>query len=80
MKIFENVKVGYEIEFLNSDNKTETALVKSVNNKKFTISSLRFSEHSNSYYDLEMSFFLSGKKTNRYYTYGNAIKIINKWV
>ena len=79
MTTFKNVKIGNEIEFLNSDNKTETALVKSVSDKKFTIKVLRFSKAKNSFYDLEMSFFLSGKKTNRHYNYGNAIKIVNKW-
>jgi len=78
MTIFKNVKIGNEIEFLNSDNKIETALVKSVSDKKFTIKALRFSKAKNSFYELEMSFFLSGKKTNRYYNYGNAIRIVNK--
>ena len=78
MTIFKNVKIGNEIEFLNSDNKIETALVKSVSDKKFTIKVLRFSKAKNSFYELEMSFFLSGKKTNRYYNYGNAIRIVNK--
>jgi len=80
MKIFENVKKGYEVEFLNSDNKLETALVSYVDDKKFTIEVLRYSNFKKEYYSLKMSWFLSGKKTNRFYNYGNANRIVNRWI
>ena len=59
MKIFENVKKGYEVEFLNSDNKLETGLVSYVDDKKFIIEVLRYSNFEKEYYTLKMSWFLS---------------------
>ncbi len=80
MKKFENVKKGYEVQFVNSNGNIENALVNYVDNKKFSIEVLRYSEHKKEYYSLKMSWFLSGKKTNRFFNYGNAIKIVNKWI
>ena len=79
MRAFENVKIGYEIEFINSENKMERGIVNGVDCKKFTVEVLRYSKQDKSYYPLELTWFLSGKKTNRFYNYGAATKIVNKW-
>ena len=79
MKIFENVKVGYEIEFSNSKGKTQTAIVTYVDKKQFSVEILQYNEFKNSLYDLTLSWFLSGKKTSRFYNYGEATRIVHKW-
>ncbi len=78
MKRFQNVKKGYEVEFLNSENKLETALVNYVDDKKFTIEVIRYSNFKKEWYSLQFSWFLSGKKTSRFHNYGNAYRIVNK--
>ena len=80
MKIFENVKVGYEVEFLNTKGKVERALVNYVDDKKFSAEVLMYSKTNKECYSLNMNWFLSGKKTNRFYNYGNALRIVNKWI
>ena len=78
MKIFENVKIGYEIEFIDFDGKTQRGIVDSVNNKTFSVQVLKYNKSSKDWYSLTLNWFLSGKKTNRFYNYGKAIKIVNK--
>ncbi len=80
MKTFEDVKIGYEIEFINSENKIERGIVDDVDCKKFTVEVLRYSKQDKSYYPLKLAWFLSGKKTNKFYNYGEAIRIVNKWI
>ena len=79
MKTFENVQLGHEIEFLNSDNKLQTALVNYVDDRKFSVEVLKYNKLKKEFYSMELSFYLSGKKTNRYYNYGSATRIVNKW-
>ena len=78
MKIFENVKLGYEIEFINSENKIERGIVNSLDDKKFTVEVLKYSNYNKNWYTSKMNWYLSGKKTNRFYNYGNALRIVNK--
>jgi len=78
MKTFENVQVGDEVEFLNSNGKLETALVSHVDNKRFSVKVLRYAEYSNKWHDKSMHWFISGKKTSRFYNYGCAKRIVNK--
>ena len=79
MKLFENVKIGYEIEFLNSKGKTENAMVVDVDDKKFSIEVLNYCKFEKEYHASKLSWFLSGKKTNRFYTYGDAKRVVTKW-
>lgn len=78
MKIFQNVKKGYEIEFLNTKNQLERGLVNYVDNKKFSVEVLRYNKVKKEWYSLKMTWFLSGKKTSRFHIYGDALRIINK--
>lgn len=78
MKNFKNVKKGYEIEFLNSEGKIQNALVTDVNNKKFSVEVIKYSEFKKEYYSSKLTWFLSGKKTSRFYNYGDAKRIVNK--
>jgi hypothetical protein len=78
MKTFENINVGDEIEFINSKNKKQLAIVNFVNEKKFTILVSYYSKQ-NGVNDLKLSFYKSGKKTSRFYNYGNATRVANKW-
>lgn len=77
MKTFKDVQIGDEIEFINSDSKKELATVSYVDDRKFSVSVLRKSHEKGKWYTVIMSWYLSGKKTNRYYTYGEALRIIN---
>lgn len=79
MKIFENVKKGYEVEFLNEKKMFERALVNYVDDKKFSVKVLRYSNHKKEWKDLKFTWFLSGKKTNRYYNYGAALRVVNNY-
>lgn len=75
MKIFKDIQVGDEIEFINSDSKIERATVCYVDDKKFSVSVLRKKRNgNNAWYTSKLSWYLSGKKTNRHYTYGNALR------
>ncbi len=74
-----NVKKGYEIEFLNSEGKLQNALVTDVNNKMFTVEVVKYSEFKKEFYSSKFTWFLSGKKTSRFYNYGDAKRIVNKW-
>jgi len=76
---FKNVKKGYEIEFLNTEGKLQNALVTDVNNKTFTVEVVKYSELKKEFYSSNFSWFLSGKKTSRFYNYGEAKRIVNKW-
>lgn len=78
MKTFENVNIGDEVEFINSDNKKQLAIVNFVDSKKFMILVLSYSKN-NGYSEKNHSFYKSGKKTSRFYNYGNATRIVNKW-
>lgn len=78
MKIFENINISDEIEFINSNYQKELGIVNFVNEKKFTVSVLSYSKQ-NGFKELNLNFFKSGKKTNRFYNYGNATRIVNKW-
>ena len=83
MKIFENVKIGYEIDFIDSDGKTQRGIVDSVNNKTFSVKVFKLNKSNKETYEiygLKLIWFLSGKKTNRFHNYGKAIRIVNKWV
>ena len=75
----EAIKKGYEVEYLSSENKTESGLVSYVNDKKFGVRVLKYSKHNNEFYTVTLHFFLSGKKTSRHHTNGDVIRIANKW-
>ena len=74
-----DVKKGYEIEFINEDNRVETALVNYVGDKKFSVKVFRRNEAEKKWCEKELTWFLSGKKTNRFYNWGNALRVVNKW-
>jgi len=38
-----------------------------------------YNKHKKEFYTSQMTWFLSGKKTNRFYNYGEALRIVNKW-
>ena len=78
MKVFKIVKEGDEIEFVDRDNKTQSALVTHVDDKIFQIKVLRYTKYNKSYYERTLSFYLSGKKTHYRYNHGNATRIVNK--
>ena len=77
METFKNVKKGYEVEFLNDKKMLERALVSYVDDKKFSVKVLRYSNHKKEWYELELNWFLSGKRTSRYHNYGEALRIVN---
>jgi len=79
MRTFEKVKLGYEIEFIGSDDKIERGIVNGLDGKKFTVEVLKYSNYNKNWYTSKMSWFLSGKKTSRFYNYGNALRIVNEW-
>ena len=79
MKIFKTVKVSDEFEFINSENKKECAFVTYVDDKIFQTKVLRYMEWNNQFYEVTLSFYLSGKKTHYKYNHGHATKIVNKW-
>lgn len=78
---FENVKLGDEITFINSDKKIQSALVSNVDDNKFTISTISIfknpSTKSIEIRNVLISFFKTGTKTHHRYVCGNAIDIIN---
>ena len=80
MTTFKNIKIGDEVEFLNSSNQLETSLVNYIDDKKFSVDVLRYNKFKNEWYYTTLAFYLkSGKKTNRFYNYGDATRIVNKW-
>lgn len=78
--IFEHVQVGDIIEF-NNKGFVESALVASVKERVFTATALKCFDKNGikSFYDAYFTFFKSGKKANKNYIYGDAIKISCKF-
>jgi len=76
MKTFENIQIGNEVTFINSDNKQEIGVVTKLDNRKFTIrTAYVWKDHNgvNHISDKFFSFYKSGIKTHSHYNYGNAI-------
>jgi len=79
MKKFEEIKKGYEVEFINSEGKLENGLVTYLDNKIFGVQTTKYSELKKEFYSMNYKWYLSGKKTSRYYNYGEVKRIVNKW-
>lgn len=75
MRAFENVKLGNEVGFINSDNMVETGIVSYVDDKKFSITAIIVENMEGviSVRDFKYNFFKTGTKSHSHYTYGNAI-------
>lgn len=79
MKNLDQIEVGTEVCYLDSKGEKVAAIVSEVNNKTFTAQHIEFNECSNEWNTFYAHFFLkSGKKSNRYYNYGNVVEVIGK--
>ena len=79
MKLFQGIQIGDEIEFIDSNDKIETALVTFVNNKKFSVEVQRYNKFKNYWYSRVLDWTLNGKKLNRYHNHGIATRVVNRW-
>jgi len=79
MKLFNNIQAGDEIAFIDSNGFEVLALVHYADDKLFRVKNLEYCTFENSWRFPEYSFYLSGKKTNTNYNYGNATRVVNRW-
>ncbi len=77
MKKFENVQVGNEVEFINTDKQVDRGRVSEVTDKTFSVVVLKLDSSKNEWYDFKMTWTKNGKKTNRFYIWGDALRIVN---
>lgn len=77
MKKFESVKVGDVVRFMNK-NIHDSGVVVKVTNNVFTIRNIKYYDHDGvkKFHESFYNFLKTGTKSNRHYTYGNAIDII----
>ena len=79
-KKFDNVEVNDIISY-EENGMINTGVVDMIDDKIFTlrvVSSWMNNNGINVIYDRYLNFYKSGIKTNRFYTYGNAIEIVGK--
>ena len=78
IKKFDAIQLNQFVSF-EENGMIETGVVCFVEHNKFTLRALRSYDYNGviTYYDKYFHFFKSGIKTNRFYTWGNAIEIIN---
>ena len=79
MKLFDNVQVEDEIEFIDFRGNKVLALVHYADDRLFRVKNLEYQSWNNSWRDAVYSFYLSGKPTNRNYNYGPATRLVNRW-
>ena len=74
------LEIGTEIVFLDSKKMKTTATICEINDRTFTAVYLNSNDIDGiaKFYNKEVTFFLSGKKSHHRYTYGNVIEIIGK--
>lgn len=78
MKKFQNVQVGDEVEFIGTDKTVDRALVSEVTDKTFSVVVLKYDASNKEWHDFKMTWTKNGKKTNRFYNWGDALSITNK--
>ena len=76
-KKFENVEINQIVSF-EENGMIKSGVVDMVCDKKFTLRLISTWDKNGVLviYNRYLNFFKSGKKTNRYYTYGNALQIV----
>jgi hypothetical protein len=74
---FENVEINQIVSFQENE-MIESGVVDYVCDKMFTLRVLSTWDNNGVLviYHRNLNFFKSGKKTNRYYTYGDALEIV----
>jgi hypothetical protein len=76
-KKFDNVEINQIVSF-EENNMINTGVVDMTNDKIFVLRVISTWNNNGviMVYERYLHFFKSGKKTNRFYTYGNAIEIV----
>lgn len=76
LRAFENIQIGNEVEFVNSEGLIQTAIVSQVNKNTFSLDVIMCWKDENNVlkiYSLVHNFLKTGTKSHSHYTYGNAI-------
>lgn len=77
MRKFQNIQIGNEVEFIGTDKKIDRGVVSEVTEKTFSVVVLKYNSFENEWNDFKMTWTKNGKKTSRFYNWGEVLRIVN---